>query len=232
MQNNKIPRTKDELFSELQTQIRFLQNECEQYDSGYLEYSKRIALTLRILLHNTRCSNSLLHQIESTFVYNCPDFIDISTTHGSLSGEGNTDFVRSSMCAYELNHDIDSPPVLTPKPIIFRANERYPRRAFKTWWEDLHITLINKNLFLSRKDVVTLVADQDGGAHVDSEVDERLLLLSRNYANPLKIQIPIEGTMKIYIAQTEQILAANIRSIAEETLYVFDSILTYCESKL
>lgn len=39
MSNAKFPRTKDELFTELKTQIQFLQDECDRYDAGYSEYS-------------------------------------------------------------------------------------------------------------------------------------------------------------------------------------------------
>lgn len=232
MSNVKIPRTKYELFTELKTQLQFLQDECDKFDTGCSEYSKRIALTLRILLYDTKNSKSVLQQVEQMFCYNRPDFIDISTTHGALNGEGVTNFVRSSMCIYQFDHYIDSPPILQPKPIRIKPNTSYPRRAFKTWWEGLHITLIDAEKFLSRKDVVTLLADTDGGAHIDPKLDERLILLKRKLSNPLKISVPMEGGTKVYTAQTDQILAANIRSIAEEVLFIFHSVLHYCESKL
>ncbi len=230
MSNIKFPRTKDELFSELQTQIRFLQDECKQYDLGNIEYSKKIAVTIRILLHDTRNSVSLLRQIESAFVYDRPDFIDISTK--DLMNKGQTDFVSSSLCEYNLEHFIDSPPVLTPRAIGINSNNHYHFRSFKTWWERLYVIQIDRTNFLSRKDIITLIADTNGGAHVDPNIDERLILLNRNLAKPLRIGIPIGETVKIYTAQTEQILATNVRSIAEEVLYVFQSVLAYCESKL
>ncbi len=232
MSNIKFSRTKDELFSELQAQIQFLQDECKQYDLGNIEYSKKIAVTIRILLHDTRMSVSLLRQIESAFVYNRPDFIDISTTEGDLPNKGHTDFVCSSLCEYDLEHFIDSLPVLIPRAVSINSNNHYHFRSFKTWWERLHVILIDRTNFLSRKDIITLIADTNGGAHVDPNIDERLILLNRNLAKPLKIGVPTGETVKIYTAQTDQILAANVRSIAEEVLYVFQSVLTYCESKL
>lgn len=232
MSNAKFPRTKDELFTELKTQIQFLQDKCDRYDAGYSEYSKRIALTLRILLYDTKNSKSVLQQTEQMFCFNRPDFIDISTTRGALSGEGNTNFVRSSLCIYKFDHFIDSPPILEPQPVHIDSTKNYPLRAFKTWWEKLHVTLIDTEKFLSRRDVVTLLADTDGGAHIDPKLDERIVLLKRNLSNPLKISVPMEGEIKVYIAQTDQILAANVRAIAEEVLFVFKPILDYCESKL
>ena len=229
MQNKKVPRTKKELLSEIQTQIKFLANECRQYDSGDLDYHKKIAVTLRILLHETKYSKSLLQQIETLFVYNRPDFIDISTTHGDLPGEGNTNFARSSLCQYDLNHYVESPEILTPKPILILHGQRYPVRSFKTWWDGLHVVLIDKENFLTRKKIVSTFADTDGGAHVDPELNEDFALMKRNLANPVKIIIPIEGKQKVYIAQVDQILQATIRSIAEEVLYIFNtSVIPYC----
>ncbi len=51
-------------------------------------------------------------------------------------------------------------------------------RPFGDWWTRLVIRDAEGNRF-SRENLVLAVADQDGGAHVDSEIDENYAKLSR-----------------------------------------------------
>lgn len=229
----KVVRNRFELFQDVNEQIKFLKNDCMFYDNGDISYSKKIALTLRVLFHYTRNSESLLNQISTAFVFSIPDFIDISTTQGSLPNPKTSNFVRSSMCCYNLNHSVDSKPILFPESITIEDGKRYPSRAFRTWWENEIIISINNNYVLNRKEATALLADQDGGAHIDPKFNEELALLKRSIANPLQIATKIDGNPKIYAAKVDDILGASIRSIAEETLYMFNNnIIPYCEKYL
>ena len=219
-------RSKTELFQALNEQITFLSDECNEYDKGNIQYYKKIALSLRVLLYNTQNSISLLKQLSHEFVFTIPDFIDISTTEGSLPNVGSTSFVRASLIISILEHYPDSENVLIPKPIEIVIGKRYPFRAFKTWFTKNIVLLVNEKLFLTRKEAVCLVANKDGGAHVDPKLNEILALLNRNAAVPLKVQIQNE----IYYSKIDEILGATIRSIAEETLYIFrNKIIPICE---
>lgn len=233
MSNSKVKRNKYEIFQSLVEQIKFLSNDCLLFDNGDKSYGKRMSLTLRLLLYDSKFSHSLLRQIKDEFVFNYPDFIDISTTKGSLPNPETTNFLRTSMCSYLLNHTIESEEILKPQPIKINVGERYPSRSFNTWWEKNYVLSIDNKNFLTRKDIVTLLADQDGGAHVDPNFDERIAVIKRELANPIKINIPIDNSYKVYIAELRDILEVVVRSIAEETLYVFNNnIIPYCEKYL
>lgn len=233
MSNSKIQRTNQEIFQSVIEQINFLNNDCNSYDNGDNYYGKRISLALRILLYDSKFSHSLLRQIKDEFVYNYPDFIDISTTKGSLPNPETTNFVRTSLCSYLLNHSIESEEILIPEPIRIKNGRKYPFRSFKTWWEKNYVVLIDDKNYLTRKDVVTLLADQDGGAHVDPNFDQRLAAIKRLKANPLKITAPINQINKTYTADYQNILEATVRSIADETLYIFNNnIIPYCQKSL
>lgn len=222
-------RTKEESLQELKHQIKFLEDECRFYDQGAIEYGKKIATTLRILLHDTRYSVSLFKQLESSFVYNRPDFIDLSGTYKTTI---KTNIVRCALCDYRFTHDMDSSEVMTPCAKQINPQKRYPKRAFKTWWEETNVIFVNSTTSLARKDVVLLVADQDGGAHVDSKIDERLALLQRNLAIPLVIEVPMGSIVKHYTAAVDQVLYATLRAIGEEVLVIAKDRAAYCESKL
>lgn len=108
------------------------------------------------------------------------------------------------------------------QPLSLESGKRYTRRAFKTWWDGIDILLIDRQHFLSRKGVVCLLANQEGGAHVQPGMDEKAALLRRRAANSLQIAAPLpDGQTRIYTAEIDQVLAAVVRTIAAETLYTF-----------
>src|SRR5262245_62470836 len=56
-------RSDAELISLLAEQVRFLQSSAASFDSGFEGEAKRLATTLRVLLHDTERSNSVLGQL-------------------------------------------------------------------------------------------------------------------------------------------------------------------------
>ena len=228
---HKFPISKQELLNETHIQLKFLRKYCDLFDEGDYDYGKEIATKLRVLLYDSRSCTSVLKQLEREFFFDRPDFIDLSTVGGEIPNKESADFVRCILCVYMLNHQVDSPPVLTPKAVEPEQGKRYPIRAFKTWWEKESVLSINKDFYWNRRQVVAYMADQDGGAHVDPEIDEALALLKRNQAIPLRLSVlSPDGKPKEYVAQINQILGAAVRTIATETLYVFNKqIIPRCE---
>ena len=219
MHNDKkayqVDRTPTELLSDLLVQLKFLRQECLHYDAGDWSYGAQIATKLRLLLHQTKYSDSLLAQITKRFAFSCPDFLSLSTVRGELPNKGRTDFVRSPLIQYQMIHQPEVPPVLTVQPLSLESGKRYTRRAFKTWWDGIDILLIDRQHFLSRK-------------------DEKAAVLRRRAANSLQIAAPLpDGQTRIYTAEIDQVLAAVVRTIAAETLYTFEhAILPRCQIAL
>ena len=108
MHNDKkayqVDRTPTELLSDLLVQLKFLRQECLHYDAGDWSYGAQIATKLRLLLHQTKYSDSLLAQITKRFAFSCPDFLSLSTVRGELPNKGRTDFVRSPLIQYQMIH--------------------------------------------------------------------------------------------------------------------------------
>ena len=65
---NKVQRTKGELLQETYRQLKFLKQECACYDAGDWDYGRQIAVKLRVLLHDTGMSHSVLRQLTEQFV--------------------------------------------------------------------------------------------------------------------------------------------------------------------
>ena len=55
--------------------------------------------------------------------------------------------------------------------------------------------------------------------------------MKRKEALPLRVFIKMpDGSRKEYVAQVDQIMAATVRTIAEETRFIFETrVMPYCE---
>ncbi|MCA0351994.1 MAG: SEC-C domain-containing protein [Chloroflexi bacterium] len=192
----KIPISRQELESQLEDHLHFLQKSCQDFDNGDEREAKRISITLRILLHSTRTSHSLLDQLGRKNI----SFYDTSTDDykGNLS-------IYKGLTAEQL----------IPGGIVYKARLQKLRSSrwtkFDEWWTKI-IMDNRKGLTFSRRDFVLYVADQDGGAHVDPAIDERYVELSRK--NPMQLFIAVNANQE----PVTHIERVTIRQIAHEVL--------------
>ena len=162
---NRIQLSPNELEDHLKVQISFLETSANSFDAGVEEEAMRLAVAIRVLVHETKSSHSLLGQMGKNL-----EFYDTSSdldpqnvlAHGGLitilTGPYQTRYVAR----------LDNFPINAVKRI-----------DFDSWW--------NKSVFvdkqgreLTRKDLILTSANQDGGAHVDSSLEEKYANLSRN----------------------------------------------------
>ncbi len=165
---NRIRRPKNELKKELLEQLQLLRHACQSFDSGLEAIGKHIALSLRVLLHQSGKSRSLLDQLE----LRSGRFLDSAgpLTPGNLLTECN-------LVAHSISNSGGSYiPLIT-------AGFHLPVRpiSFVSWWND-PILKDNLGRTFCRRELVLHVADTDGGAHVDPELDEAYMALSRSNA--------------------------------------------------
>ena len=156
-----------ELEQHLADQIEFLRSSADGYDRGFEGEAKRIAVSVCILCHDTRRSQSLLGQLGKK------DLPFYDTAHEETPGNqvGHSGLIVSTLSESRAKYVAPLDGGWT-KPSL---------QSFASWW--------NKSVFvdlqgraLSRKDVVVSVADQDGGAHVDPTLNSAYAELSRNNA--------------------------------------------------
>ena len=197
--SNERQLTKDELEAHLDGSFGFLEASAASFDIGFEGEAKRLAVTLRVLLHDTKQSKSLLGQLglfnrkfsNTAFDYNPEN----KMSHGGLvyiaMGPSSTRYVA----------------MLDNLPDAFLGREI----DFDEWWNK-PVFVDTQHRQLSRKQLVLVAANQDGGAHVDSKLDGTYAALSKENAlgwiiNDVKGERPMEGPEK-----------AAIRQIAHETL--------------
>lgn len=166
----RVPRPKGDLERELVDQLALLRNACSTYDKGLEAIGRHIALSLRVLLHQHGQSRALLDQLglrQGKF------FDSAGPVHkGNLLPECTLVLMRavSSGGAYVplIDGGVGGP----------HATMHIP---FVDWW-NATVCRDDRGRTFCRRDLVLLVANTDGGAHVDPELDEAYLSLSRENA--------------------------------------------------
>jgi hypothetical protein len=153
----KHKRSHVELKDELEKQLRVLRVLCKSFDEDCEDVYVSIATSIRVLLHDGERrskSRALLTQLgcrrDMLFVDSC--------------GEVNPHNLMTShlLCAAQ----IGSPEGAKYVPLGSRVVKKV---RFPSWWNSNVIKDKVGNLFC-RKDIVITVANQDGGAHVDTEI--------------------------------------------------------------
>ena len=162
----KIPQSKKELLGHLENQISFLKSSAQSYDKGFEAEAVRMAVTIRILMHDTPKSKSLLSQLgkKNILFYDSAYNFDPNNlmVHIGLA------LIRLSSRGGEYHASLDD---ISPE----RLNRKIP---FIEWWNKIVISDKERNKY-TRKDLILFVANQDGGAHIDPSLDYKYAKLSR-----------------------------------------------------
>jgi len=163
----KVKQTKAELMQHLRDNISFLEASSASFDSGLFGEAKRLATTIRVLLHDTERSHSLLQllkiklnmgYLKTSYDY---DPKNLASHHGlvghSISNNGAT---------YKAFLG-DGPPSRPSKYVFFQE-----------WWNEI-VIVDSLNAKFSRRSLILALTNKDGGAHVDPNLDEDYAQLTR-----------------------------------------------------
>ncbi|MGQ3171063.1 MAG: hypothetical protein ACT6R9_10375 [Methylophilus sp.] len=234
MNKTKRPRPPGELDKKFHNQMEMLVTDCKAYDAGHEFHAESMAGRLRILLHHnpSKRSHALLQQIG---LLSELSFIDSGIRKDRL------------IVAYSKTEAAEGGFTARPSPaetglVIpcsmngewkFMAplvkNRYIPEAAlhsciqsptdFNDWWETPFIENSNEKIF-SRKNIVTIMANQDGGSHVDPDIDADFSDLCQDFHNIMAGSEP-ESIKPI---QTN-IASATIRQITYELMATIDEKL-------
>lgn len=139
-----------DLVEQLRRQIGFLESSCRAFDGGQVEEALRMAVSLRVLIHDTPASTSLLTHL------GIKNLSNLLSTFEPIKREPGV-FIASIPFWVDSTGDRKPPLGDNPYQEFLPANE---------WWTQLVMTGNND---LSRKDIILAAANQDGGAHVDAK---------------------------------------------------------------
>ena len=194
----KVKQSKQELLEHLQDHLMFLKSSSAAFDLGHIGEAKRLAVTIRVLFHDTNNSKSLLGLLklkqntgyyDTGFDLNKKNTISHLGLVGTKSTPGNTTYYAF------LDHEVPG----QPRKFIF----------FPKWWNKEVIKDNNKNVF-SRRDLVLALANKDGGAHVDPSLDQAYAELSRSNS------VGVSFSDGVSMQPVKDVEAHSVRQIAYE----------------
>jgi hypothetical protein len=199
--SKRVPQSRDELEAHLREQVAFLESSAAAFDAGFDGEAKRLAVAIRVLVHDTSSSRSLLTQLGRKNTL----FADTAAPLNSKNLLPEASLVGISMGPAGVRYYAP----LGDHP----CGER--RVPFERWW-DGPVLRDEQRALLTRRDLVLTAANQAGGAHVDPGLDGAYARVSRG------------DTMAFVVGNghTERLLLgvelASIRQIAYEVLKTLD----------
>ena len=167
----------------LKTHLKFISRSCELYDEGDTDEALRIAVSLRVIFHNTSKSISLLNHLNKTDSVNLiSTFVtqqSLGDTHGQIHWHAVIPIMMTSDGVKPPTSDWEMQSILVAE----------------NWWNEQ--IWLEGQFALSRKDIVLSAANQDGGAHLDSNPSEKTKKLKSGPTMTVHINGKLlEGGMK------------------------------------
>ncbi len=200
----KQSQSQSELTKHLEDHFKFLQASADAFDNGFDGEAKRLAVSIRVLVHDTTHSKSLLRQLGQK-------------THSFL--DSAFPITQGNPCAHSgLTMTFLSPSKISRHLAFLDDIPHNHSRVtdFDSWW-NATVFIDFEGEKLSRKDLVLAIANQDGGAHVDPSLNQTYANLSRNNSLGWWVVSPEEDDMQ----PLEGPERAAVRQIAHELLKSF-----------
>jgi len=195
----KYIQTKDDLHKQLKDQILFLILSAKNFDKGITEEAKRLAVTLRTLMHHKNNSKALLYQLGYNHLkfYNTAEEYDPNNLLSTMALIG----MQHKQGGWSYVAHLDDLP-------------RKPNKIqLEDWWSRKIVFKYKNNNKVTRKDLICYVANQDGGTHVDPTLNKEYADITKN--NSLGwIQKTSDGDKELEINP----VFASIRQITHEVL--------------
>jgi len=165
----KVLQSVADLERHLREQISFLQASANAYDNGFKGEAKRMAVVIRVLLHDTSKSTSLMTLLcvkkidflDSSYDYRPDNLVSFAGLVMIRKFPGGAEYVPRCK--------------LPPKPV----GEPMRLIPFEDWWGKVVVVDQRKNKF-TRLDLVLALSNKEGGAHVDPKLGAEYAALTRD----------------------------------------------------
>jgi hypothetical protein len=171
---------------QLARQLGFLERSCASFDAGFLDEAVRIATAVRVLLHDTRSSTSLLKHLNAKT-------INILSTCKPVSEPPKLQWMDCQLTR------------ITGNGLIAKLDQASFKKEipFDEWWNQL--VLVIRDARITRKDLVLFAANKDGGAHVDNELTPEFESLMTNSYFKDNSQEPAKIALESHLVSLRQI---------------------------
>lgn len=210
--------------NQLAMNVGFLRRSCELFDQGYTDEGIRIATALRVLLHDTKSSKSLLShlKVKGIMKFN-------SSCHPPPSGvlmfEG-MGVVSMKVSGHDVSRRLD--------PVLDENACKHIPVPVEQWWE-MPVYVQNRLIrsgtgedevvqtHLRRRDIILAAANKDGGAHVDEKLEPNYERLASSGALGMYLdQITVGDGTLVFLPPLENAHLVYLRQMGYEVLNSFD----------
>lgn len=165
-----IEVTHEQLLGHLSENLSFLKASSASFDSGFMAEAKRLAVTTRVLIHDTGESKSILGQLNFK---NDMNFYNTSFPYDSENLAPHHGLVMLKFLSTGGSYVA---PLSESTKLPSRLNNYV---SFSDWWNEVVINDKEGGSY-TREQIVKVLANKDGGAHVDPKIDEDYDELKKN----------------------------------------------------
>lgn len=141
---------RNELLDHVTEQRDFLASSCAAFDRGERHEAKRIAVAVRVLVHDTNASHSLLGQLDAVDRHAFPCVNKSAVDESAFVATGTMTAMRITATGAEA---------------VAKTDVTGRELPFDQWWNELLAK--GTDFALTRRSVVLALTNQGGGAHVD-----------------------------------------------------------------
>src|SRR5258707_6741695 len=154
-----MARPKENILAKLKEQMDFLRNSVRAFYDGQFAESERIATAIRVLVHETQQCKPLLKQAQ-------PNGLDLQIREHVDEAKPGAEEIFSFAVGVRMG------PTLAPA--VDLGSSHYTPSSIGAWWNRTVFTFpsrVGTQLVYTRKKVVLILANKEGGAHVDEYED-------------------------------------------------------------
>lgn len=194
---------------QLKKQIKFLQTSCSGFDMGDWDEAIRIATCIRVLLHDTKNSTSILKQLNAKNI-NLFSTRAVDTKSSSKLGmQFCCGFAMGIIQVGPGTHSSYGPDL---SDYVSNSSILLP---FEEWWDQQVVWPISPEYQLTRKCIILTASDKDGGAHVDEKLPEKYQKLSDETFGTITVKANGKVIRETNVIKMHLV---SIRTIANELL--------------
>jgi hypothetical protein len=175
---------------QLRRQLGFIERSCQSFDAGYEDEAIRIATCIRVLVHDTKSSTSMLTHLSAKSINLLSTVTTEPVKPGTIHFDGLTRMT------------VDGP---KPKLGMVRVSSVMP---VSDWWGQ--VVYASKDHRLARSNLVLGAANKDGGAHVDPALTPEYETITSNFL----VRAEPDGTL----APLTNVHLVGLRQLGHEIL--------------
>lgn len=173
-------------------QLGFIERSCQSYDADNFDEAIRIATVIRVLIHQTKSSTSLLTHLNATTIELLSTTFEPSPETISFVGMG---LMELGGAKGKYHPQFGNGPINNFLPV-------------SEWWNMVVLVLDGEHR-ITRKNIVLAAANKDGGAHVDSKLTAEYVALAKEGAvgqfvyksEGVQVEEPIENAHLVSLRQ-------------------------------